>query len=82
MKKIFFVLVGALALGLVAYFVLGFVAGWYAPRYIKNDEDISTAYLAFLCIVGVAVVVGGICGSVLHKNLTQRSSGRAPAGRV
>ena len=82
MKKSLFVFGGAALLGIAAYFILGLVAYWYGPRYIHSDEDISTIYLAFLGIVGASVVVGGIGGSALHRNLTSRSRGRADKRRA
>ena len=77
MKKLFFVLGGASLLGVAAYFLLGIVAAWYGQRYIHSDEDISTIYVVFLGIMGVSVVIGGIGGGILYRNLSRRSSRRS-----
>jgi hypothetical protein len=77
MKRLFFVLGGAALFGVTTYFLLGLVADWYGQRYIHSDEDISTIYLIFLGILGVSIVIGGIGGGLLYRNLTRRSSGRS-----
>lgn len=75
MKQAFYIIGGAIACGLLAYLLLGEVAKWYGPRYIQSDEDISTIYLVFLGVFAVAVIIGGICGRILFRNLIFRSSG-------
>ncbi|MBK6973811.1 MAG: hypothetical protein IPH26_12990 [Sterolibacteriaceae bacterium] len=77
MKKLLFMLGGATVFGVVAYLVLGLVAGWYGPRYIHSDEDISTIYLLFLGTVGISVAIGGIVGGSVPGIVTSRSRGRA-----
>lgn len=77
MKRLFFVLGGAAGFGIVAYFLLGLFAEWYGQRYIHSDNDINTIYLIFLGVLGISIVVGGIGGGILHRNLTRRSSGRS-----
>ena len=45
MKRLLFITAGAILVGVTVSFLLGVFAEWYVPRFIKNDDDISTAYL-------------------------------------
>ena len=76
MKQAIYIIGGAIACGFLAYLLLGEVATWYGPRYIQSDEDISAIYLIFLGVVVGAVIIGGIGGRVLFRNLKSRSSRR------
>jgi MFS family permease len=76
MKQALYIIGGAIIGGFLAYLLLGEVANWYGPRYIKSDEDINKVYLLFLGIVAAFIVVGGACGRLLFQNLTFRSNRR------
>jgi MFS family permease len=74
MKRVLFILLGSALLGLVTYFLLGFLADWYGQTHIQSDEDISNVYFVFLCVLGLSIVIGGLAGNLAHKKLTRHSS--------
>jgi len=76
MRRLLLVLAGSLLLGLITYFLLGFVADWYGQKHIQSDEDISNIYLIFLGVLFMSIIIGAIVGNFIHKSLTKRYSGR------
>ncbi len=77
MRRLLLVLTGSFLLGLITYFLLGFVADWYGQEHIQSDEDISNIYLVFLGVLGMSIIIGALIGDFLHKSLTKRSSRRS-----
>lgn len=67
MKRFFFILMGALTIGSVAYGVIGVFARWYGSRFIKSDSDINDIYIVFLGILALGVIGGGALGNWLHR---------------
>lgn len=69
MKKVLFVVAGALVFAALG-FVLGSLAtNWYADRFARSDADINTSVGIFLLIWPVFAGMGGYLGYRLHKRL-------------
>ena len=74
MKRLLYILGGAAVLGIAGYFVIGWIAQWYSPRYVKSDEDISVVFLYSLLALLICIVGGGFGGNVLFKRLTAHAT--------
>jgi len=78
MKRVLFVLAGALLFA-VAGFVLGSVAtNWYADHFARSDDDINAAVLVALVAWPLLTLLGGYLGDlVLRRRLPGRGADRS-----
>jgi len=67
LKRVAFVLGGAIGFGLVAYIVIGIFGHWYENNVAKSEDDLSLAYLWFLIVLAASVLAGGVIGNWLAK---------------
>ena len=83
MKRLAFVIGGALIFAVLG-FLLGSVAtNWYSDHLAKSDNDISKVVGYFLLVWPLFAILGGYIGNLLfHRNLTLRSRGRADKRRA
>jgi hypothetical protein len=67
MKRLFFIVVGAVIIDSLAYGAIDLFGRWYGPRYIKSDSDISDIYMVFLGILVLGIIAGGFVGNWFYK---------------
>ncbi len=57
-----YALCGAVAAGMLSYFIADLFAHWYGPRFIRSDSDINDAYLGCLIFMAISVALGAVLG--------------------
>jgi hypothetical protein len=76
MRRLLFILVGAFAIGALAYGAIDLFGRWYGSRYIKSDSDINDIFVVFLGILAVGIIGGGVLGNWFHHYHLSKQSTR------
>jgi hypothetical protein len=74
MKRLLYVLCGAVLFGAIGYVGIQLFANWYGLRFVRSDEDIGMIYSILLGVLGVCLLAGGISGGMLYGR--RRRSGQ------
>lgn len=72
---IFYALCGAVAAGMLSYFIADLFAYWYGPRFIRSDSDINDAYMGCLIFMAISVALGAVMGYRRAREKTAPSGG-------
>ncbi|WPH21062.1 hypothetical protein [Variovorax paradoxus] len=70
------ILVGAIALSLVFYKLIGPVGHWYELNFARNDGDLGQAYMVALAVQLLALIAGGWLGDWAFRKWRQRQPDR------
>jgi hypothetical protein len=70
------ILVGAIALSLVFYKLIGPVGHWYELNFARNDSDLGQAYMVALAVQLLALIAGGWLGDWAFRKWRHKQPGR------
>jgi hypothetical protein len=70
------ILVGAIALSLVFYKLIGPVGHWYELNFARNDSDLGQAYMIALAVQLLALIAGGWLGDWAFRKWRHKQPGR------
>ncbi|AGU47686.1 hypothetical protein VAPA_1c05560 [Variovorax paradoxus B4] len=74
--RLFFIVVGATALGFIFYKLIGPVGHWYELNFARNDDDLGQAYMVALAVQFLALIAGGWLGDWAFRKWRQRQPDR------
>ena len=70
------ILVGAIALSLVFYKLIGPVGHWYELNFARSDGDLGQAYMVALAVQLLALIAGGWLGDWVFRKWRHKQPDR------
>lgn len=65
MKRFFFIILGAISIGVVAFGLLSLSESWIEETLVQSDDDINATYAVCLAMLVLSIVAGGFIGNRL-----------------
>ena len=72
LARLFFIVVGALALAFIFYKLIGPAGQWFELNWAKSDSDLGRIFMVALAVQAISVVAGGWLGDKAFRMWRQR----------